>query len=159
MDMSLKFKTIYDVISLMIIVFMIYIVYSRDIFFIVGMFVSLFLHYVIKKLTKDLYPNIFLRPSGACNCNSLNSGGIVDDKPGFPSGHMTTTSFFLNYLFFSQKYRSPLIFLKYNFFNLFMGYSRFKKKCHNLPQIIAGYILGLSGAFVFDKLKKTINKK
>ena len=40
-----------------------------------------------------------------------------------------------------------------------MGIARYKKKCHNLTQILGGYILGLVIAFSIFKLETSIKNK
>lgn len=42
---------------------------------------------MFKKLTTNLKPSyIFKRPNGARDCGLFNTGGLVDDQSGFPSG-------------------------------------------------------------------------
>ena len=113
---------------------------------------------VITTLTTDLikrlpYPeyfwNVTRRPNGAKNTDFLSKNGLCKkDAPGFPSGHMSATSFFatLTILYFSQNnfmgkfVSSSLV--------LFMGWSRWFKGVHNIPQIIGGTLYGISCAYV-----------
>ena len=94
--------------------------------------------------------NIFKRPKNAYNCNILNNSGDDSFKPGFPSGHMTSISFFTNYLYFTQTNKSLYNFIFYNIPSIIMAYARFYKKCHNIPQILFGFILGLYSSFIIS---------
>ena len=134
---------IYDFISLTPILMTIYSVLIRDYKLIFGIIIATISQMSIKKLTKNLNKDIFLRPKEACNCNSFNNGGYVGLEPGFPSGHVTLTTFFVNYMYF-KKYNGDLFALAFlNFIPLVIGISRYEKKCHNIYQTLAGYILGI----------------
>lgn len=105
-----------------------------------GILITSFFEKIFKYYTKNI--NIFKRPLGANNCDIFNSNGNVENKPGFPSGHVAVTSFFMNYLFF--KYNSCFSFYFLYCFPIYiMAISRYYKKCHNIEQIIGGYLLGL----------------
>lgn len=125
--------------------------------FFLGMFSSTLLSDVIKRLPypKCLY-NITRRPKGAENCDYLSKNGPAkENAPGFPSGHMTTTAFYVVYKFLenngsnlNQKERFFLVSLV-----IIMGWARYYKKCHNLTQIFGGVILGSSMAYMVNYLK------
>ena len=134
---------IYDFISLCPILFYIYSLFNKEYKLIFGMTLLTIIQLFIKKFTKCFYEQIFLRPCDACNCSSFNNGGFVGLEPGFPSGHVTLTTFFVNYMYF-KKYPNDSFALAFlNFIPLIIGISRYEKKCHNIYQIFAGYILAI----------------
>jgi len=117
---------------------------------------------VIKRIPypKSLY-KITRRPDGAKNCDFLSKNGVCKaNSPGFPSGHMATTVFFLvvTLMLYSRKYKSFKIFAKVQYklislsvlFILLMGWARYYKKCHNIAQIIGGSLFGLGMAFLVN---------
>lgn len=86
------------------------------------------------------------RPKGACNCGITNGGGSYEHRSGMPSGHVMTTTYIL-----------CMIAIKSN--NLYtsvvsvaliisMMVSRVVKKCHTIPQVIAGALLGFASSTV-----------
>lgn len=91
------------------------------------------------------------RPSDAKNCNAFCRGGDVGGEPGFPSGHMTTTTMFVAMLWLHFKHRYilyagiPWIIL--------MGWSRWVKKCHTWEQILGGIVTGTIFAYVLSTAK------
>lgn len=136
---------IYDFISLTPIIATAYAVIIRDFKLISGMTIATLIQMSIKHLTKhfDIKNEILLRPKDACNCSSFNNGGHVGLEPGFPSGHVTVTTFFVNYMYFKY-YSGDLFALTFlNFIPLIIGISRYEKQCHNIWQTLAGYMLGI----------------
>jgi len=134
---------IYDFISLSPILFFIYSIFNKEYKLVIGMSLLTIIQLFIKNFTRHFYKQIFLRPNDACNCNSFNTGGFVGLEPGFPSGHVTLTSFFVNYMYF-KKYPNDFFALSFlNFIPIIIGISRYEKKCHNIYQIFAGYILSI----------------
>jgi len=90
------------------------------------------------------------RPVGACDCNSLNMGGSVGTKPGFPSGHVTMTTFLLTCIFalsLQQRQRIALLPL-YTILILAVAWARVEKRCHYVVQTIAGAVYGLVVAII-----------
>ena len=67
--MFIKINSVYDFISLFALLVNIYIIYTLDPVLIFGSLTCLFFHDFIKELTRDWYPPIFKRPSGATNCS------------------------------------------------------------------------------------------
>lgn len=121
--------------------------------------IAVYIQVILKKLTTNLqHSYIFKRPDGAINCSLFNSGGLVDEKSGFPSGHMCSISFVMIYLYLkNQKYTSEN-FILYNIPVILVATGRYMKGCHNLIQILAGYIVGFSVAmFLFPRRKNIIN--
>lgn len=84
------------------------------------------------------------RPEGANNTDFLSKKGLCKkDSPGFPSGHMSITSYFITisntYLVQSSKqghFVNALLLLS-------MGWSRYYKCVHTLPQIVGGTLYGI----------------
>ena len=108
------------------------------------------------------------RPVGAKGCDLFSLGPDVSGKPGFPSGHMSSTSFVCVYniilllksnyvknLFKPNYLRYILIFVNVLLIFL-MGWARHFKKCHNIIQILGGIVLGGGLASLLFILKKKI---
>tara|TARA_Y100000022_G_C13216263_1_gene360051 strand:- start:527 stop:1072 length:546 start_codon:yes stop_codon:yes gene_type:complete len=120
----------------------------------------------IKKLSKNApqkWNFLLNRPIGACNTDLLSRNGPKSvNTPGFPSGHMTMASVFSVYrlLRLYRKQGSIMLVFKNNTMEallyvaiiIAMAYARWYKRCHNIVQIIAGFILGSVFAFVLDKI-------
>lgn len=101
------------------------------------------------KIWKRLFgtASIFGRPYGACDCDIFCINGTQNGKPGFPSGHMTVTSFLATTFALLQPglpYQLAAIAVV-----IAMGWARYFKKCHNLMQIVAGTIYGFFVATFF----------
>lgn len=155
----IQVKSIYDIFSLLVLFVNVYVIFTLDIVAILGFMIAVYIQVILKKLTTNLQPSyIFKRPDGARNCSLFNSGGLVDEKSGFPSGHMCSISFVMIYLYLkNQKYTSEN-FILYNIPVLLVAIGRYMKGCHNLIQILAGYIVGFSVAmFLFPRRKNIIN--
>jgi membrane-associated phospholipid phosphatase len=166
----IKLNSIYDYISIIALIVNIYIVYSSDVVLITGLAVSIFFHDFIKEVTTGWYPPIFKRPDGATNCSLFNSGGLVDHKSGFPSGHVTAISFLMNIWLLRNGNNDWKTYIIYNIPILLMGYTRIMKGCHNFIQVVAGYLLGYGVAklmFIYEpqinetyyKLRHYLSKK
>lgn len=95
---------------------------------------------------------MFLRPAHARNCDYMCRNGLVGGKPGFPSGHMSSTlAFFTVILLYKFHYGSRSI--RSNdvitvaciagAYSLVMGYARHLKGCHTMTQIVVGSVLGI----------------
>jgi len=89
--------------------------------------------------------DFFRRPVGARNC-SLFGGGEQGDF-GFPSGHTTSVTFICLALYMRFKRVEWLYLIPITMF------SRLYSKCHSTPQVIAGFVYGLS---VFLSIKKIL---
>ena len=104
--------------------------------------------------------HITRRPKGASNTDYFCRNGIRKyGTPGFPSGHMTTMSFFgvfmilvkwKNYLGTPKQFiKDNIYFISLNIFLIVItGWARYYKKCHNIFQIIGGTILGSTYAYL-----------
>ena len=93
-----------------------------------------------------------MRPEGAKNCDYLSQKKSCNrDKPGMPSGHMGTTAFFVTYnLLQHTKFRNLNITLS-GLLMFMMGWARYKKKCHNIYQIIIGSLYGSALGYIVFK--------
>lgn len=118
-------------------------------FYFFGLMVALFAPELVKRLTKIINPEslYWYRPKGAKGCDFQSLKGFAEPfTPGFPSGHMTLTSYVMvfNILMILQKKvrYSNLIIIVNILFIIAMGWARYYKKCHNILQIIGGTLLG-----------------
>ena len=84
------------------------------------------------------------RPAAACDCNLANQGGVVGGAPGFPSGHMTSTTFLLT-PFWLQGRLPTTWFLAVI---VAVAWARWYKSCHNVPQIMGGIAFGGVAAYL-----------
>jgi len=128
--------------------------FKENIKYFYGLIVSTFSAQAFKYLIP--YPTWFhnycMRPIGACGCDYLSQGGVVVNKPGMPSGHMATTSYFVcyNILYILKNNYNKLLIIPNIILLILMGWARIIKKCHNLIQVICGIILGsLLGVLFF----------
>jgi len=157
-----KITSIWDLISLSVLIAPytgIYNLLDGKIELLISLFLCLTIEKNIKRLTHKWIPHIFKRPDGALDCSILNDGGPVGDRGGFPSGHVATASLFANLYYLNNENADNNTFLLYNLFPLIMGIARYMKGCHNIYQIIAGYVLGFSIAYGFYIFKKRyVNK-
>ena len=124
----------------------------------------------VVRFIKDLpYPKSWKwvtdRPKGAANCDYFSRNGPAKPgTPGMPSGHMTHTTIFATVMilgrFISARGKElsldNLVFYGVNVsLVLVMAFARYHKKCHNLPQIFFGFVLGLGLGILFFYLMKT----
>ena len=138
------------------------------IFLIVILFSDLSVKFFKSMKYPDFMYDITRRPKGASNCDLFSRKGPVKyGKPGFPSGHMTTVTFFAvfiillgyhnflsntsannkNIITFMKEYKTLII------TNLLLiiltGWARYYKECHNLFQVSGGFLLGSLYAIIF----------
>ena len=89
-------------------------------------------HFIIKELSP--------RPKGAYDCNLWCNDGAQEGRPGMPSGHSSQVAFFASFYYDqtgNEWIRAGLI-----FYALLVMVSRYLKRCHTIPQIAAGALLG-----------------
>ena len=155
----IQVKSIYDIFSLLVLFVNVYVIFTLDIVAILGFMIAIYIQVILKKLTTNLQPSyIFKRPDGARNCGLFNTGGLVDEKSGFPSGHMCSISFVMIYLLLKHGKMNIRNFILYNIPVILVAIGRYMKGCHNLIQISAGYLVGFSVAmFLFPRRKNIIN--
>ena len=124
--------------------------------YLLGYFSSIFLAQLLKYILFPFF-DFAKRPQGACGCDYNSQKGDLSGRPGFPSGHMSTTAYFVVYNLLILKNTQ---FIKYSFnryiftfSNLLllgsMAWARYYKKCHNIIQIVSGTILGSCLALFF----------
>ena len=112
------------------------------------------------------------RPEGASNTDMLSRNGLKPPgTPGFPSGHMTSAAFFSTYrllrLWREKGKQSVKKFVKENltvvlFYSGIIfatAWARWYKKCHNLPQILGGIVVGTVQAVILYEIYFNIIKK
>lgn len=94
------------------------------------------------------------RPEGAMNCNCINRGGDVSGKAGFPSGHVAVTCFILVsiYVHVLRTQTHPILITLWGLYAMvqvyFVAWSRIRKRCHTVPQTVAGGVIGVATAIV-----------
>jgi hypothetical protein len=115
-------------------------------------YIPLQIHSITKLYSRNLSYEFLKRPPGAANCDMFSRNGNQEGKPGFPSGHMTSTVAFITsvYLLFPE-YR----YLCINFgiiFSGLMALSRVNKKCHTPLQTYAGTVLGMIVPYLLHKM-------
>ena len=153
----IQIKSIWDFISAFVLIcayYGIYKAFDGDFEIMISYYLTLAIEKNTKRMTSSLYPSIFKRPDKALDCSLLNTGGPVGDRGGFPSGHMAITSYFMNYLYLKNKDFTLKTQLYYHIPVFLMASARYMKNCHNIPQIIAGYLLGTGVAYWGDYVKR-----
>ncbi len=157
--MFIKIDSLYDIISTSLVVFNLYYIYNFNIIILLGFLLCVFFQDFFKEVTFGWLPFLFKRPNGANNCSLFNSGGLIDHKSGFPSGHVSVISFLMIFLLLEKEtnlfntnniyYFIPIVLI---------GYARIKKGAHNLFQVLGGYMLGLIIAYIMYFSKTSINQ-
>ena len=148
-------NNIYDLISLTILYVIFYSIFTRDFVMILGIVTSNIIHKIIKIITTPIDNNIFKRPLKNKNNGLFNQGGH-SNRSGFPSGHMTTISYFMNTLLYRYNIVNIITIIIFNIPCLLMAIARYCRHSHNLIQIFAGYLLGLICAYYFFKYNNFI---
>mgnify|MGYP001227812208 CR=1 FL=1 len=120
----------------------------------IGLFTSAISADIIKRLPYPKSWDFFItRPKGANNWDMLSRNDYSKkvNPPGFPSGHMTSAAYFAAYIFYGRKTnkleKTALLAIV-----LLTGWARLVKGVHNLPQVLAGALLGLIWAALFLRL-------
>lgn len=93
---------------------------------------------------------IVRRPPAAEKCDVFCRDGNVGHKLGMPSGHMTLTTYIVTCFYLLNPSIAKLWFGIIMI--IAMGISRYYKACHNLPQIIAGFLFGGFVAWILFKI-------
>ena len=140
--------------------------YVEMILLITTMCVADGLTFVIKRLSRNIpsgFEFLLHRPNGACNTDILSRNGPKPiDTPGFPSGHVTMATVFALYRLL-RLYRNydnvgkfirenPIAIVFYLGIIVLMGYARWYKRCHNIFQIVGGFVFGAIFAILLDKI-------
>ena len=90
------------------------------------------------------------RPHGASDCNLWCNDGKQEGKPGMPSGHSSTVTFFS--AFYYQQTTNPWIRALLIVYALVIMWSRYEKKCHSVNQIVSGSLLGLFTSWLLVRM-------
>jgi membrane-associated phospholipid phosphatase len=115
--------------------------------------IAIFIHDIIKLMSIGSKLEFLKRPQGANNCDICSKNGDQSGKPGFPSGHLTSTvSFFTSIYLLFPEYRMGSLIVG-SIYTLLMAWSRIHKKCHTLLQTIAGTVLGISVSVGIESLR------
>ncbi len=106
----------------------------------------------IKYLSRGTSAPFLKRPRGAEGCN-IQMTGYQGGAPGFPSGHMATTTAFWSSVYFLVPvgYRIHVGILG-GAFSALMMWARMKKSCHTFLQCIAGAFVGFGIAYIGFKV-------
>ena len=108
-------------------------------------FIGLVVTNTISECIKHFYIKDYSpRPLGAANCNLLCNNGNQEGKPGMPSSHSATTAFFM--AFYYQQTNNEFIHSGLLGYHILMMISRYLMKCHTIPQIAVGTLLGIGMA-------------
>ena len=117
----------------------------------IGLFTSAISADIIKRLPYPKSWDFFIsRPKGANNWDILSRNDYSKkvNPPGFPSGHMTSAAYFAAYIFYGRKTnkleKTALLAIV-----ILTAWARLVKGVHNIPQVLAGTLLGLIWAAVF----------
>ncbi len=118
-------------------------------------FINIQIHNIIKKISTKFDYEFLKRPIGARNCDIFSRNGLVEGKPGFPSGHVTSTvSLFVGLALLFPEYRIHAI-TSGIVYSVLMAISRINKKCHTITQTVAGAGLGIVGTIILNKIHLT----
>lgn len=129
----------------------------------IGMWVAHIITSVVKILTHSHFPELpwVRRPDGASNCDIMCRNGDRSGAPGFPSGHMSHATFFCTFIIMlAYKNNLPqahLVTATGICFIALTAIARYKKKCHDPVQIVAGTLLGGLLGFIFFKIAHAFN--
>jgi len=156
--MTSNMLIIYNTISITIVVLMLQLLYNQDYTILFGELLCSIIQYFSKKITTGWYPPIFKRPDGATDCNLFNYGGKEDHCSGFPSGHVASIAVFMEMLLLRNNTSGLYNKIIYYIPIVLMAYSRYMKKCHNIIQLFAGYVLGYSVANILHKYDDDIKQ-
>ena len=82
-----------------------------------------------------------LRPVGAADCGICNDGGNYEGRIGMPSGHVALTTYIAVSLVMMRGTCAKAMVLA-AFAVILMATSRVRRRCHTIPQVIVGALLG-----------------
>ena len=114
-------------------------------------------NYMVWCIKRFPYPKkiyqITRRPKESTNCDYLSRNGKQSlDAPGFPSGHMTTISFYCVYQLLTRYYANTIN-TSYSLFHIMimaiMARARYYKRNHNIIQIVIGTIFGSMSGYIY----------
>jgi membrane-associated phospholipid phosphatase len=91
-----------------------------------------------------------VRPKGAHGCDMWCLHEYEEGKPGMPSGHSSMATFFAGYYFNES---DSWIQFALILFAISVMISRYTKRCHSIPQIVAGGLFGLAMSQLVKQLE------
>jgi len=99
------------------------------------------------------------RPKGAFNCNFFNCGG-KSIGGGMPSGHMGFMGIIIGivYNIYKTNNNANVLYI-YILMVILTGISRYLLKCHTLPQVIAGYVVGSLIGYIYYVIDELLDKE
>jgi membrane-associated phospholipid phosphatase len=115
--------------------------YTKDSYHIrafVGILAALIISICIRHI---FIKEVSVRPHGATNCDVMATNGNRAGKPGMPSSHVAVVVFFA--LFYLPYITNPILRTTLIFYTISIIVSRYDKKCHSVPQIVGGALLGI----------------
>lgn len=137
----------------------------QRIFLFVGFLLGQTASDTIKRLTNHVpwIRNLTRRPVQGATCDLLSQRSYTDDAPGFPSGHMTVTTFFILALIRSEMRQKGISFQTYArqyrwqltvhiLVWLAMALARTEKGCHTWVQVFGGTLLGTAVYFTLESV-------
>lgn len=123
------------------------------IYMVVGNLLADYATKIMKDVTRSSTIQVLKRPAAATNCDIFCRNGACGGRPGFPSGHMAITGFFVAYIFFMNEFNNAGLFLSFAItIVVLMAMARYYKSCHNLLQIVTGTTWGGFAAWAWQSL-------
>tara|TARA_Y100000389_G_scaffold124154_1_gene121506 strand:+ start:331 stop:849 length:519 start_codon:yes stop_codon:yes gene_type:complete len=111
-----------------------------------------FIEHIINPIIKKIFRQS--RPKGAMNCSSyINCSNKLSKSYGMPSGHSQSMGVFLGFwLFYMWDKHKGQSLSTLNLIgalcilitSIFVLYSRVVIGCHSVPQVVVGFIIGIS---------------
>lgn len=127
-------------------------IWKSILYYFCGLIFALLSPQLIKNIIKLINPDslIWYRPCGAKGCDFQSMKGYAAPfTSGFPSGHMTLTSYVMIFnilILIKKKVKYNKLLLSILILNLLliliMSWARYYKKCHNIFQIVGGIFFG-----------------
>lgn len=121
--------------------------------YIVGSAISIFINFVLKVWIQDPRPKEDIK---LFELGLKHGKRTTFDQYGMPSGHSQSVGFSLAYIFLTLNNTNVSLF--YAAISLITLMQRFEYKNHSIPQIILGFLLGLSMGYAFYKLANLFMK-
>lgn len=123
-----------------------------------ALFIGIFIFGGTIEIIKILFGNEgkFARPKDACQCDLLCLSMDDSDKPGYPSGHVAISTFFVGCMLglIMSQYKLSILWyligiLIGSIWIIAIAKSRIQKKCHTKEQVIVGFIAGIIGVISY----------
>jgi membrane-associated phospholipid phosphatase len=104
-------------------------------------FIGIIITSVSVELLKKYVFTTQYRPRGAKGCDLFCIHETDEGLSGMPSGHAATVAFYGTFYNITNPF--------YIMYVLLIAASRYMKKCHSIPQIVAGLLFGTSMGLLF----------